>query len=64
MAAEKLLLRSACRRSLAPASLMMASYRRLLAKLRVGAWPAAGRPTLSIGEKLALAARVAVLARP
>jgi phytoene synthase len=64
VAAERLLLQSPCRRSLAPASLMMASYRRLLAKLREGAWPAAGRPTLSIGEKLALAARVAVLARP
>lgn len=63
-AAEALLLRSACRRALAPASLMMASYRRLLAKLRAGAWPAAARPRLSVGEKLALAARVAVLARP
>ncbi len=63
-AAERLLLRSTCRRALAPASLMMASYRRLLAKLRHGAWPAAARPRLSVGEKLALAARVAVLARP
>ncbi|HJS31472.1 MAG TPA: squalene/phytoene synthase family protein [Alphaproteobacteria bacterium] len=63
-AAERLLLRSTCRRSLAPASLMMASYRRLLAKLRAGAWPATARPRLSIGEKLALTARVAMLARP
>ena len=53
------------RRALWPALVMMASYRRILAKLRAkGGWPVAIRPKLGTGERLWLVTRVALGAEP
>jgi phytoene synthase len=53
------------RRALWPALIMMASYRRILAKLRAkGGWPVTVRPKLGAGERLWLVMRVAAGAEP
>ncbi len=56
--------RDADRRRLWPALLMLAAYRRILARLRRGPWPAIDRPRLSSLASLALALRIAILGRP